>query len=200
MDFTKSQICLTAKKLFNERGYQSVSMRQIAGAAGISLGTLTYHYAHKQDLLAAIMDSTIKTFPQTAPQDIAGLHVLFRQLLESIEDARFYFNDPAVYQAAPMLQEQRDQNVGQLFGLLEASLENLVHRGLLLPEMTQKRIHQLATVLMLSHTGWLQHNASRSPQYEITLEQLLEAQWAAVYPCLTPKGVQEYERTRKGRG
>ena len=43
MDFTKSQICETAKNMFNERGYQSVSMRQIAAAAGISLGTLTYH-------------------------------------------------------------------------------------------------------------------------------------------------------------
>ncbi|MCI8982553.1 MAG: TetR/AcrR family transcriptional regulator [Hungatella sp.] len=193
MDFTKSQICETAKNMFNERGYQSVSMRQIAAAAGISLGTLTYHYAHKQDLLAAIMDSTIQTFPQTAPQDIAGLHVLFRQLLESIADARFYFNDPAVYQAAPLLQEQRDKNVGCLFSLLEAALENLVKRGFLVPELTQKRIHQLATVLMLSHTGWLQHNASRSRQYEITLEELLRAQWAAVYPYLTEKGVEEYE-------
>lgn len=44
--------------MFNERVNRSVSMRQIAGAAGISLGTLTYHYAHKQDLLAAIMDET----------------------------------------------------------------------------------------------------------------------------------------------
>ena len=73
MDVTKSQICKAAKELFNEKGYQSVSMRQIAGAAKISLGTLTYHYAHKQDLLGAIMDSTIKTFPQMPPRNIAGL-------------------------------------------------------------------------------------------------------------------------------
>lgn len=196
MDFTKSQICQTAKKLFNESGYQSVSMRQIAATAGISLGTLTYHYARKQDLLAAIMDSTIETFPQTPPQDIAGLHVLFRQLLESIIDARFYFNDPAVYQAAPLLQEQRDKNVGCLFGLLESALENLVKGGFLVPGLTQRRIHQLATVLMLSHTGWLQHNASRSSQYEISLEELLDAQWAAVCPYFTEKGAEEYSAFR----
>lgn len=195
MDFTKSQICETAKNMFNERGYQSVSMRQIAAAAGISLGTLTYHYAHKQDLLAAIMDSTIQTFPQTAPQDIAGLHVLFRQLLESIADARFYFNDPAVYQAAPLLQEQRDMNVGCLFRLLEDTLKNLAEREFLVPKLTEKRIHQLAMVLMLSHTGWLQHNASRSHEFEISMDELLMAQWAAVYPYLTPKGLEEYEKT-----
>ena len=88
MDFTKSRIRKVAKDLFNEKGYQSVSMRQIAGAAKISLGTLTYHYAHKQDLLAAIMDDTISIFPKTAPQDISGLHMLFGQLLKSVADAR----------------------------------------------------------------------------------------------------------------
>lgn len=194
MDFTKSQIREAAKELFNEKGYQSVSMRQIAGAARISLGTLTYHYAHKQDLLAAIMDDTIRTFPKTAPQDIFGLHVLLGQLLKSVADARFYFNDPAVYQASPTLQEQRDQNVGCLFDLLESSLENLVKNRLLIPELTGKRIHELAMVLMLSHTGWLQHNASRSREYEITLEELLKAQWAAVYPYLTEKGLTEYKK------
>lgn len=194
MDFAKSQICKAAKELFNENGYQSVSMRQIAGAAGISLGTLTYHYAHKQDLMEAIMDSTIQTFPQAAPRDIAGLHLLFRQLLESIEDARFYFNDPSVYRVAPLLQEQRDANVGHLFELLETSLSNLVKGNLLRSELSQKRIHQLAMVLMLSHTGRLQHNSSRSREYAIGLEELLEAQWAAVYPYLTEKGRDEYEK------
>ena len=194
MDVTKSQICKAAKELFNEKGYQSVSMRQIAGAAKISLGTLTYHYAHKQDLLGAIMDSTIKTFPQMPPRNIAGLHLLLRQLLESVEDARFYFNDPSVYRDVPVLQEQRDVNVSCLFGLLETALSNLVKENLLISELTEKRIHQLATVMMLSHTGWFQHNASRSREYAIGLEELLEAQWAAVYPYLTEKGLEEYEK------
>ena len=48
--------------------------------------------------------------------------------------------------------------------------------------------------MMLSHTGWLQHNASRSREYAIGLEELLEAQWAAVYPYLTEKGLEEYEK------
>lgn len=194
MDFTKLQICRAAKELFNEKGYQSVSMRQIAGAAGISLGTLTYHYAHKQDLLEAIMDSTIKTFPQEAPQDIAGLCLLLRKLLESVADAQFYFNDPSVYRAVPMLQEQRDENVGRLFGLLERALSNLVSKGLLKPELTKERIRELVMVLMLSHTGWLQHNLSRSAEYEIGLEELLGAQWAVVFPYLTGEGVEEYKK------
>ena len=140
------------------------------------------------------MDDTISIFPKTAPQDISGLHTLFGQLLKSVADDRFYFNDPGVYRASLALQEQRDKDVGCLFGLLESSLENLVKNQLLTPNLTGKRIHELAMVLMLSHTGWLQHNASRSREYEITLEELLQAQWAAVYPYLTEKGLMEYKK------
>lgn len=195
MDFTKSQICKAAKELFNEKGYQSVSMRQISAAAGISLGTLTYHYAHKQDLLAAIMDSTIHTFPDTAPQDIAGFHLLLRQLLESITDSAFYFNDPSIYRSIPQLQAQNHANVGRLFELFEDALKNLVAAGLLVPELTEVRIHQLTMVLMLSHTGWSQHNSSRWHQQAIGLNEILAAQWTVLYPYLTPQGRKEYENT-----
>lgn len=193
MDFTKSQICKAAKELFNEKGYQSVSMRQISAAAGISLGTLTYHYAHKQDLMAAIMDFTIKTFPDTAPRDIAGFHLLLAQLLESIADSPFYFNDPSIYRSIPRLQSQNYNNVGRLFELFETALKNLVSAGLLVPELDDMRIHQLTMVLMLSHTGWSQHNSSRSHQQAISLKEMLAAQWTVLYPYLTPKGKKEYE-------
>ncbi len=193
MDLTKLQICKTAKALFNENGYQAVSMRQIAAAAGISLGTLTYHFARKQDLMDAIMDSTIKAFPTTAPQDISGLCLLLKQLLESIADSPFYFNDPSIYRSIPQLQTQNDTNVGHLFDLFEASLKNMVMNELFAPQLTDTRIHQLTMVLMLSHTGWSQYNSSRSHQQTISLEEILAAQWAVLYPYLTPKGKKEYE-------
>ncbi len=194
MDLTKSQICKAAKGLFNEKGYQAVSMRQIAAAAGISLGTLTYHYAHKQDLMGAIMDSTIKTFPATAPQDIGGLCLLLKQLLESIADSPFYFNDPSIYRSVPQLQTQNYANVGHLFELFETALKDMAMNGLFVPELTDMRIHQLTMVLMLSHTGWSQYNSSRSHQQAISLEEMLAAQWAVLYPYLTPKGKKEYEK------
>ena len=39
----KTDILETARKLFNEQGYNGVSMRDIAGALGISVGNLTYY-------------------------------------------------------------------------------------------------------------------------------------------------------------
>ena len=51
----RARICSTAVRLFNEHGYDSVSLRQIAAAAGTTIGNLTYHFARKDDLLQAIL-------------------------------------------------------------------------------------------------------------------------------------------------
>ena len=52
----RESIIETAVALFNERGYGSVSLRDISGALGISVGNLNYYFAKKQDLLRAIME------------------------------------------------------------------------------------------------------------------------------------------------
>ena len=52
----RERIIETAVTLFNEQGYGSVSLRDISGALGISVGNLNYYFARKQDLLSAIME------------------------------------------------------------------------------------------------------------------------------------------------
>lgn len=192
MEPTKTHICKEAKKLFNQKGYRSVSMREIAAAAGVSLGTLTYHFARKQDLLEAIMDSTIRTFPDSPPETIEEFHLLLRRLLESIVESPFYFNDPAIYRTIPAIQSQDYTNVGYLFQLMEAALKNLTSKGLFCP-ITAERIHHLVMLLLLSHTGWTQYNSSRRDEEKISLHDILMAQWAALCPYLTEKGLEEYK-------
>ncbi len=50
----KADILLAAEKLFAERGYHSVSIRQIADAAGVPLALVGYHYGPKHALFHAI--------------------------------------------------------------------------------------------------------------------------------------------------
>lgn len=47
---TRRQILDTAKRLFNERGYNDVSLKDIADEVGISKGNLTYHFSKKKTL------------------------------------------------------------------------------------------------------------------------------------------------------
>lgn len=50
----KAAILLAAEKLFAQRGYHAVSIRQIADEAGVPLALVGYHYGPKQDLFYAI--------------------------------------------------------------------------------------------------------------------------------------------------
>ena len=52
---TKDRICEAALRLFNERGYDAVSLRDVAAEADIAIGSLTYHFAKKEDLLAKML-------------------------------------------------------------------------------------------------------------------------------------------------
>ena len=58
----KEKIAQVSRELFNANGYQKVSMRQIAEHCGISVGNLTYHYPHKEDLLMLEHDSILNDF------------------------------------------------------------------------------------------------------------------------------------------
>ena len=44
MKDTRRDILNAARRLFNQRGYNGVSLQDIASAVGISKGNLTYHF------------------------------------------------------------------------------------------------------------------------------------------------------------
>lgn len=61
MEDTKGRILTAAAQLFEQQGYRSVSMRAIAAQLGISVGNLTYHFPHKQDIATALAEQELKT-------------------------------------------------------------------------------------------------------------------------------------------
>lgn len=52
---TKKDLMIAALKLFAEKGYEAVSVAQIANAVGVSAPAIYKHYASKQDLFEAIL-------------------------------------------------------------------------------------------------------------------------------------------------
>ncbi len=49
-----------AETLMSERGFNGVSMRTICQAAGVNLGSMTYHFGTKEGLLRAIYDRHVR--------------------------------------------------------------------------------------------------------------------------------------------
>lgn len=65
----KSAILLAAEKLFAQHGYDVVSLRQIAEAAGVPLALVNYYYGQKHELFQAVFAH----WQETIDQRLSGL-------------------------------------------------------------------------------------------------------------------------------
>lgn len=70
---TKHRILLEALRLFSQRGYDAVSVEQIAAAVGIKAPSLYKHYKGKQDIFDAIFEETATRYE--AFTDTISVHV-----------------------------------------------------------------------------------------------------------------------------
>lgn len=60
----KSRLMDTALRLFAERGFDSVTVRDIATASGVSVGLINHHFGSKEGLRAAVDDHFIQQFEE----------------------------------------------------------------------------------------------------------------------------------------
>lgn len=188
----REDIIQTANRLFNERGYGNVSLRDISGTLGISVGNLNYYFAKKKDILQAIMG---RNFLLTAAQEeittLAQLHNFMGRMLNSLSAHAFYFRDPSIY----ALNSAGEENVTGLFRMFTGALEKLRDRGLFQNTLTPERLEALTKVLMLSHLAWIQPSPQFNAVQSMTREEFLTAHWMLLDPYFTEKGREEYQRT-----
>jgi AcrR family transcriptional regulator len=57
---TRKEILAAARKLFESRGYEETSVDDIMVSADLSKGTFYYHFASKEELLAALQESVLE--------------------------------------------------------------------------------------------------------------------------------------------
>lgn len=91
----REQILDAAVELFRAQGYAETSLREIADAVEIRKASLYYHYASKQDLLAAIherfMDALDEQAAATAAADpVERIEARIHSLLAMMRDLRPY--------------------------------------------------------------------------------------------------------------
>ncbi|KMJ57601.1 TetR family transcriptional regulator [Bacillus sp. LL01] len=59
-ELTQEMVMVAARELFRKKGYQQVSMRQIAAELGYSHGAIYYHFKNKADLFYAMIETDFK--------------------------------------------------------------------------------------------------------------------------------------------
>lgn len=163
---TKDRICDAAIKLFNEQGFEGVSLRDIAAEAGVAIGTLTYHFPKKEDLVIVLLKDLHAYMPQvnvrSAAVDagikacLAGMLEVLRRSEEHQEKYRYYFeNIPLLVQDSP---ELFDEDMGfekSLFDYYHDELRYLRDKDALREGFSEDDLKRFAIVLVNSHFSWL---------------------------------------------
>lgn len=87
----KGRLLSIAASLFNQKGYERTTVRDLANAAGIQSGSLFHHFKTKEDILKSVMVDTIIFNTHRMKQEMAKatsaidrLRALIRCELESI--------------------------------------------------------------------------------------------------------------------
>ncbi|HEY6010143.1 MAG TPA: TetR family transcriptional regulator [Nitrospirota bacterium] len=91
---TAARIVAEATRLFAEKGYDGVSIKDISETAGVNIAAVNYHFNSKENLfhhiveqfLSEMFDSARKTlFPPESPEDLkVRLEIFVRQTVEAI--------------------------------------------------------------------------------------------------------------------
>ena len=88
---TRQEILDAARRLFNQRGYNGVSLQDIARSVGISKGNLSYHFQKKEGIAEALIAEGGDPLPLKTPQTIGELDLVFLDIQQVVQDNRFFF-------------------------------------------------------------------------------------------------------------
>lgn len=166
-----------AVKLFSERTYPVVGMRDLSEAVGILPGSLYVHISSKEDLLQRIVETGIQRYldaiepvvesDQTAPERLRGaISAHLRVLDDSLQQTRVAFHQWSYLTATGK------RRVIKLRRRYEALFDQIVDEGIEAGEFRQiksPRVMVLGIIGMLnSATEWY------SPNGELTPDQIAE--------------------------
>ena len=172
MEDTKGRILTAAAQLFEQQGYRSVSMRAIAAQLGISVGNLTYHFPHKQDIATALAEQELKTIILPEDATLAALDGYLRRMLISLVDHARMFDDPLLFEDLPGQQQENTARIHRLQQNLERLFTQLRQQGIFRPEQ-RVSVSRQAT--------------------DAAVDDMMRMQWLLLRPYLTEKGCAELE-------
>jgi len=86
----RAMLLEAARGVIAERGLHATTVRDVAAAGGVAVGTVTYHFASMEAVLAGVLEYEMQTYSAaiwsraaTAPTGLAGLTALIDGLVAS---------------------------------------------------------------------------------------------------------------------
>jgi AcrR family transcriptional regulator len=156
--FNREKVLQTARDLFVEKGYRSITMRSIAQTLGYSHGTLYYHFKDKAALIHEILKHDFSEMQnqmlRAATEDQHPLEAL-RSVLHAF--IRFGITHPHSYrlmfmEREPEFEQHQIQQSGHAFQVL---LKHVLRAG---PHLRSLPPGQISWMIFMAAHGFISRN------------------------------------------
>ncbi len=162
----REEILQVAAGLFAARGYAATSTRLIAERVGVRQASLFHHFAHKEDILAELLDRTVRpalAFSEWLDEQRPSLQGSLFALASW--DAHNLCSRPDNLSAVQLIHEARDERFGSFWTKRE-QLRSAYRRPIaeLVPEGEAALATDLVFGLVESVLTWYQHGGGLSAE------------------------------------
>lgn len=204
MSDTRQRILDVARRLFNQDGLHRVGVRDVARAAGISAGNLSYHFATKDDLVAALVrelsDVAQRQVFAALPPDFS-LVTLYRSAVAVMRHMLGYrfilLSYVDAVGASPQLQALETELRARRFERHQKMLAALVGNGFV-ERAALRRSERLYEQGAMISSGWLAAATLRRLGDERAVLHFAKLGCALLEPHCTHKGARQMRRILAG--
>jgi AcrR family transcriptional regulator len=206
MGDTRQRILDTARGLFNEAGLGRVGVREIARALEMSPGNLAYHFATKDELVAALVKELHARVNadvgagMAAEPSLAGFYRAAQVAMRDLLAYRFVLLSYVdAVQASPELQALAAEHLARRRQRHDLLLEALAGAGYIERRAALARTDLLFEQGELISSGWLNAATVRGwRDDEQTIRHFAKVGVALLEPYCTPKGARQMRRILSG--
>ena len=197
---TKDKILFTAIGLFNQKGYKNVSIKEVADAAGMSPGNLTYHYNTKESLIGAIyeaMRDETEAFvlPPGAPT-LLHFEEMYMNFYNFQHQYSFFFTDLLeIVQQYPEIRKMNEVRSAKFIADGNKLFDYYIRTDRIKPPPDSISYPRLTHTIWMMGLFWISQNKIVST-YDDTLENYLTHLWNIVLPHTTELGKSEYATSK----
>ena len=196
---TRQRILEASLRCFNERGYAATSIAEIATAAGIAKGNLTYYFPTKRDLVvefarrARAQRHENRSKPRgghLADEYLAIVHTA----MEQARVFRFLMRDRVQFQPSSKTRRPDPEAAAEIELLRELLVrmqkEGMLRQGLGAELSSLARSAWMVSRFWIDH---LDHHEGRTDVGWIEIESGMRHHFAILQPCLTASARRDFE-------
>lgn len=186
----REMILDTARRLFAKRGYDGVSMRDIAGELGFSVGNVTYYFKKKEDLMeASVLEQSQNYHLPPTPANLMDLNHLFYYVCDEMLNKIYYFHHyTQMAQISRRIYELQRAYKQDLYLTLKTAFKNLKESGDMEQDYYNGQTEYFVRSLMTAMTYWVPYNSTAEESISHTRYEFMMCIWSLVFSRLTEKG------------